>query len=204
MPLGPLLRCRPRAQYEVHELPLFVEKSRSCRVVQERALVQHEQVASKKNSIHEHTRALYVIATRRLFYDELNAMSLGWRCDENQLNYFSIDLFSSAASFTAARSRLWCRIVCTYRLNTTSRTVYRLMSRHSILLCNKLYGFDRWGFNYHWHCTNQRAHNGQQCMHHLKLNFPVKYYLTEEKTQVRPLDQFAATISHSKSYTPPT
>ena len=84
----PLLRCRPRAQYEVHELPLFVEKSRSCRVVQERALVQHEQVASKKNSLHEHTRALYVIATRRLFYDELNAMSLGWRCDENQLNIF--------------------------------------------------------------------------------------------------------------------
>ena len=69
----PLLRCRPRAQYEVHELPLFVEKSRSCRVVQECALVQHEQVASKKNSLHEHTRALYVIATRRLFYDELNA-----------------------------------------------------------------------------------------------------------------------------------
>ena len=84
----PLLRCRPRAQYEVHELPLFVEKSRSCRVVQERALVQHEQVASKKNSLHEHTRALYVIATRRLFYDELNAMSLGWRCDENQFNIF--------------------------------------------------------------------------------------------------------------------
>ena len=84
----PLLRCRPRAQYEVHELPLFVEKSRSCRVVQERALVQHEQVASKKNSLHEHTRALYVIATRRLFYAELNAMSLGWRCDENQLNIF--------------------------------------------------------------------------------------------------------------------
>ena len=107
----PLLRCRPRAQYEVHELPLFVEKSRSCRVVQERALVQHEQVASKKNSLHEHTRALYVIATRRLFYDELNAMSLRWRCDENQLNIFSIDLFSSAASFTVARSRLWCRIV---------------------------------------------------------------------------------------------
>ena len=66
----PLLRCRPRAQYEVHELPLFVEKSRSCRVVQERTLVQHEQVASKKNSLHEHTRALYVIATRRLFYAE--------------------------------------------------------------------------------------------------------------------------------------
>ena len=84
----PLLRCRPRAQYEVHELPLFVEKSRSCRVVQERALVQHEQVASKKNSLHEHTRALYVIDTRRLFYDELNAMSLGWRCDENQFNIF--------------------------------------------------------------------------------------------------------------------
>ena len=84
----PLLRCRPRAQYEVHELPLFVEKSRSCRVVQERALVQHEQVASKKNSLHEHTRALYVIAARRLFYDELNAMSLGWWCDENQLNIF--------------------------------------------------------------------------------------------------------------------
>ena len=84
----PLLRCRPRAQYEVHELPLFVEKSRSCRVVQERALVQHEQVASKKNSLHEHTRALHVIATRRLFYDELNAMPLGWRCDENQLNIF--------------------------------------------------------------------------------------------------------------------
>ena len=163
----PLLRCRPRARYEVHELPLFVEKSRSCRVVQERALVQHEQVASKKNSLHEHTRALYVIATRRLFYDELNAMSIGWRCDETQLNIFSIDLFSSAASFTAARSRLWCRIVWTYRLNTTSRTVYRLMSRHSILLCNKLYGFDCWVFNYHWHCTNQRAHSGQQCMHHL-------------------------------------
>ena len=84
----PLLRCRSRAQYEVHELPLFVEKSRSCRVVQERALVQHEQVASKKNSLHEHTRALYVIDTRRLFYDELNAMSLGWRCDENQFNIF--------------------------------------------------------------------------------------------------------------------
>ena len=80
----PLLRCRPRAQYEAHELPLFVEKSRSCRVVQGRALVQHEQVASKKNSLHEHTRALYVIDTRRLFYDELNAISLGWRCDENQ------------------------------------------------------------------------------------------------------------------------
>ena len=84
----PLLRCRPRAQYEVHELPLFVEKSRSCRVVQERALVHHEQVASKKNSLHEHTRALYVLATRRLFYDERNAMPLGWRCDENQLNIF--------------------------------------------------------------------------------------------------------------------
>ena len=84
----PLLRCRPRAQHEVHELPLFVEKSRSCRVVQERALVQHEQVASKKYSLHEHTRALYVIDTRRLFYDELNAMSLGWRCDENQFNIF--------------------------------------------------------------------------------------------------------------------
>ena len=84
----PLLRCRPRTQYQVHELPLFVEKSRSCRVVQERALVQHEQVASKKNSLHEHTRALHVIATRRLFYDELNAMPLGWRCDENQLNIF--------------------------------------------------------------------------------------------------------------------
>ena len=35
----------------------------------------------------------------------------------------------------------------------------------------------------------------------LKLKFPVKYYLMEEK--VRPLDQFAAIISHSKSYTPP-
>ena len=84
----PLLRCRPRAQYKVHEVPLFVEKSKSCRVVQERALVQHEQVARKKNSLHEHTRAQYVLATRRLFYDELNAMSLGWRCDENQLNIF--------------------------------------------------------------------------------------------------------------------
>ena len=52
------------------------------------ALVQHEQVASKKNSLHEHTRALYVITTRRLFYYELNAMPLGWRCDENQLNIF--------------------------------------------------------------------------------------------------------------------
>ena len=54
----------------------------------ERALVQHEQVASKKYSLHEHTRALYVIDTRRLFYDELNAMSLGWGCDENQFNIF--------------------------------------------------------------------------------------------------------------------
>ena len=108
----PILRCRPRAQYEVHEFPLFFEKSRSCRVVQERALVQLEQVASKKNNIHELTRALYVIDTRRLCYDELNAMPLGWRCDENQLNiFFSIDLFSSMASFTVTRSRLWCRIV---------------------------------------------------------------------------------------------
>ena len=81
----PLLRCRPRAQCEVHELPLFVEKSRSCRVVQERALVQHEQVASKKNNLHEHTRALYVIATRRLCNDELKAMPLGRRCDA--INY---------------------------------------------------------------------------------------------------------------------
>ena len=86
----PLLRCRPRAQYEVHELPLFVEKSRSCRVVQERALIQHEQVASKKNNLHKLTRALYVIATRRLCYDELNAMPLGWRCDENQLIFFQL------------------------------------------------------------------------------------------------------------------
>ena len=67
----PLLRCRPRAQYEVHELPLFVEKSRSCRVVQERALAQHEQVASKKISLHEHTRALYVIATSVYFMPSL-------------------------------------------------------------------------------------------------------------------------------------
>ena len=89
----PLLRFRPRAQYEVHELPLFVEKSRSCRVVQERALVQHEQVASKKNNLHELTRALYVIATRRLCHDELNAMPLGWRCDENQLNFFQLTYF---------------------------------------------------------------------------------------------------------------
>ena len=58
----PLLRCRPRAQYEVHELPLFAEKSRSCRVVQERGLVQHEEVASMKITLHELTRALYVIA----------------------------------------------------------------------------------------------------------------------------------------------
>ena len=84
----PLLRCRPRAQYEVHELPLFAEKSRSCRVVQERGLVQHEQVASMKITLHELTRALYVIATRRLCYDELNARPLGWRCDESQLNIF--------------------------------------------------------------------------------------------------------------------
>ena len=84
----PLLRCRPRAQYEVHELPLFAEKSRSCRVVQERGLVQHEQVASMKITLHELTRALYVIATRRLCYDKLNARPLGWRCDESQLNIF--------------------------------------------------------------------------------------------------------------------
>ena len=100
----PILRCRPRAQYEVHELPLFAEKSRSCRVVHERSLVQHEQVASKKNNLHELIRVLYVIATRRLCYDELNVMPLGWRCDENQFNIFSIDLFSSAASVTVARS----------------------------------------------------------------------------------------------------
>ena len=84
----PLLRCRPRAQYEVHELPLFAEKSRSCRVVQERGLVQHEQVASMKITLHELTRALNVIATRRLCYDELNARPLGWHCDESQLNIF--------------------------------------------------------------------------------------------------------------------
>ena len=54
----PLLRCRPRAQYEVHELPLFVEKSRSCRVVQERALVQHEQVASKKKPSRAHPSSI--------------------------------------------------------------------------------------------------------------------------------------------------
>ena len=127
----PLLWCRPRAQYELRELPLFVEKLQRCRVVQERALVQYEQMASKKNNLHELTQALYVIATRRFCYGELNAMPLGWRCDENQLNIFSNDLFSEAASLTIARSRLWCRIVWTYRLNTTSRTVYRLMSRHS-------------------------------------------------------------------------
>ena len=91
----PLLRCRQRAQYEAHELSLFVETSRSCRVVEERALVQHEQVASKKNNLHELTRALYVIATRRLCYDKLNAMPLGWRCDENQFNiFFNLPIFS--------------------------------------------------------------------------------------------------------------
>ena len=75
------------------------------------ALVQHEQVASKKNNLYELTRAVYVIDTRHLCYDELNTMPLGWHCDENQLNTFSIDLFSTAASFTIARSRLWCWIV---------------------------------------------------------------------------------------------
>ena len=84
----PLLPCRPRAHHEVHELPLFAEKSRSCRVVQERGLVQHEQVASMEITLHELTRALYVIATRRLCYDEINARPLGWRCDESQLNIF--------------------------------------------------------------------------------------------------------------------
>ena len=68
-------------------------KNREAAECYRKALVQHEQVASKKNSLHEHTRALYVIATRRLFYDELNGMSLGCRCDENQFNIFSIDLF---------------------------------------------------------------------------------------------------------------
>ena len=46
----PLLRCRPRAQYEVHELPLFVEKSQSCRVVQERALVNTNKWRARKIS----------------------------------------------------------------------------------------------------------------------------------------------------------
>ena len=79
----------------LHMLPLFAEKLRSCRVVQERRLVQHEQGASMKITLHELTRALYVIATRRLCYDELNARPLGWRFDENQLNiiFFIKDFF---------------------------------------------------------------------------------------------------------------
>ena len=74
-------------------------------------LIYYRTSGEQGNNIHELTRALYVKATRRLCYDELNAMPLGWRCDENQINSFSIDLFSSAASFTVARSTLWCRIV---------------------------------------------------------------------------------------------
>ena len=44
----PILRCRPRAQYEVHEFPLFFEKSRSCRVVQERALASSTRTSGEQ------------------------------------------------------------------------------------------------------------------------------------------------------------
>ena len=40
---------------------------------------------ARKMTFHELTRALYVIATRRLYCDELNAMPLGWRCDATRM-----------------------------------------------------------------------------------------------------------------------